>query len=165
MENFDLDEEFVLLDPNVTTCSNGSFCSSISEDYYLEDNKPEDVVSCEIIGYPNLKTCSEEIGSHAKTFWTYFMLRTVFQWTMNSMYSLSDASALKLAEQHNSDYSYLLIYTSFANFLSPFLAGQLIKDSEEGSNGMNKFLNMFFMFVVDKIRLIYYISVPVLSFK
>lgn len=83
-----------------------------------------------------MPSCLETKGSHTKTFWVYFALRTIFQWTMNAAFSLSDGTALALAAKHDSDYSYIMIGMQLAMFISPFVAGAVIQDADDGgSNG------------------------------
>ncbi len=54
--------------------------------------------------YPYMKTCVRTEGSHSVTFWTYFAIRSVYQWTMNSAYALMDGTTVRHAVMYNSDY-------------------------------------------------------------
>ena len=54
--------------------------------------------------YPDMETCTTESGSHTVTFWIYFLIRLVFNWTMNSTYALMDGTTVRMADEHNSDY-------------------------------------------------------------
>ncbi len=78
-----------------------------------------------------MESCFESSGSHAATFWTYYAIRAVYQWTMNSAYSLFDGTALRLANDHNSHYALILLWASVAITIAPFIAGEVIKDSDE----------------------------------
>ncbi len=118
-----------------------------------------------------METCVTEVGSHTVTFWTYFMIRWVFQWTMSSAYALMDGTSVRMADQHNSDYrqrptsfflllllllllllcllllklteivsffvlfSKVMFWSMCATTVSPFIAGAVIEDPEEGSGG------------------------------
>ena len=63
------------------------------------------------------------------------MLRLLFQSSLLSIYSCADATALRHARDYNSDYAWVIIYTNIATLISPPIAGVLIKQAAEGSDG------------------------------
>ncbi len=99
------------------------------------DERYTSVRECRVVDYPGLSTCLETEGSQVVTIWTYFAVRTVFQWGIGSAFTLLDSTALKMAERHDSDYSYIYLYGMIAHSIAPFIAGYLIRDDEEGSGG------------------------------
>ena len=80
--------------------------------------------------YALMQTCVDSTGTHAATFWTYFALRAVYQATMNNVYALLDGTGLRQAKEYNSDYTYIMFFTSLGVTISPLIAGAVIKDPE-----------------------------------
>ena len=117
---------------------NGTLCSAkISNDSWTDD-ETYDLTLCNLDLYGldyNVTECYESEGSHQKTFWIYLMLRLLFQSSLLSIYSCADATALRHARDYNSDYAWVIIYTNIATLISPPIAGVLIKQAAEGSDG------------------------------
>ena len=117
---------------------NGTLCSAKTTYDSWEDNEAYDLTLCNLDQYGadyNLNECYESEGSHQKTFWIYLMLRLLFQSSLLSIYSCADATALRHARDYNSDYAWVIIYTNIATLISPPIAGVLIKQAAEGSDG------------------------------
>ncbi len=93
------------------------------------------VEQCPVNNYPGIETCMVEQGSKTLTFWSYFALRMIFQCTMSSVYSLMDATALKLAKKHDSDFAYIFFWQMVAVATSPIAAEFLIREGKPGSGG------------------------------
>ena len=131
---YSLDNNYLMLMPNTTSNDNGTFCLSNN---YNWDHDYTSFQVCNISGHPDMPQCIKKAGSHSSTFWIYFAVRTVFQWTMNSAYSVFDATSLKQASEHNSDYSYIMFFQQLAAIFGPFLAGLVIDDGEGDGNVLN----------------------------
>jgi hypothetical protein len=55
---------------------------------------------------------------------------------MMSVYSALDGTALRQCKEFNSDYSWVMFYSTISSAMGPLLASVLIKDAAEGSTGM-----------------------------
>ena len=138
----EIDEDYVLNVANITTNGNGTFCTAAASDLDLDsevDLGPGSYIKrCELVDYPRVETCITRTGKHSTSFWVYFAIRTVFQWAMNSAYSLQDGTAVHLARVHGSDYSYILLMSQLSATLAPFVTAFAIRDAEEGSGGLEQ---------------------------
>ena len=130
-DDFSLDQNFLMMLPNTTTNNNGTFCTSTN---YKVNQKNALHQMCNITGHLDMATCVDEIGSRSTTFWTYLMLRVIFVWSANSAFSLNDATSLKMANEHNSDYSYMMFWQQVAVIFAPIIGGWAIKDGEGDGN-------------------------------
>lgn len=118
--------------PRLMEMENGTFCLSNNTNFSIDDKSEGIVQDCFIKDYPSLPTCLETTGSHGKTFGVYFGLRLIYQWVMNSAFSMLDAAALKQASQFNSDYSYIMFWYQLAWVFGPLVSGFVIDDEAEG---------------------------------
>jgi hypothetical protein len=55
--------------------------------------------------------------------------------TLIAVYSSLDGTALRQCNEFNSDYSWVMFYSTIAGALGPLLATATIKDAAEGSSG------------------------------
>ena len=55
----------------------------------------------------------------------------LLQICLNSGYSLQDSTALKLAKQHDGDYSLILLWQCVGACIAPYIAGIVIDQSED----------------------------------
>ena len=83
----------------------------------------------------NIRECYDYEGSHERTFWIYLLLRVLFQSSLLSIYSCIDGTILRHARDYNSDYAWVMVYNNIATLISPPIAGVLIKEAPEGSDG------------------------------
>ena len=112
----------------VKDTSNGSLC------FYETNFQPTnytylDTFTCRV-NHTDIANCDLKFGNHAKTFWSYFVLRLVFDITMNSVFALFDGSALKLAKEHDSDYSNMALFLQIGAALGSLSSGFLVQDEE-----------------------------------
>ena len=117
---------------------NGTLCLAKTSNDSWTDDETYDLTLCNIDQYGtdnNVTECYDSEGSHQKTFWIYLMLRLLFQSSMLSIYSCIDATALRHARDYNSDYAWVMIYSSITLLISQPIAGALIKEAPEGSDG------------------------------
>ena len=117
---------------------NGTLCLAKTSNDSWTDYETYDLTLCNLDQYGtdyNIRECYDFEGSHQKTFWTYFFLRLLFQSALISIYSCADATALRHARDYNSDYAWVVIYTNIVTLISPPIAGVLIKEAPEGSDG------------------------------
>ncbi len=59
----------------------------------------------------------------------------VFTWAFNSIYPLLDSTGVILADQYDSDYSIMMIWSQVAACVGPFVSGYLVTEADDGSNG------------------------------
>ena len=90
---------------------------------------------CLISGHPDVELCSTKYGSHTMTFWTYFGLRLVFQWTMIGVFSIFDGASVQLANEHGGTYSEILKYALLASVISTFLPSLVMNNTTAKSEG------------------------------
>ena len=117
---------------------NGTVCLAKTTNISWTDGETESLKLCNLVDFEfesSIVECYDSKGSHQKTFWIYFTLRMIFQSAFLSIYSCNDGTALRHAQEYNSDYSWVQLYTYIATFLSPTIAGSLIIEAPEGSHG------------------------------
>ena len=122
---------------------NGTICLARTTNISWTDEEAESLKLCNLYDLSpeySIVECYDSKGSHQKTFWIYFTLRMIFQSAFLSIYSCNDGTALRHAQEYNSDYSWVQIYTYIATFLSPTIAGSLIIEAPEGSDGNQTFM-------------------------
>lgn len=134
--NLDFNPDFVLNSPpNVTDLSNGTFCHATSaEEAPLY---PDLAVICYISGR-YAESCTGVEGDHALTFWLYFTFYCIYTMSMNSAFSLLDSTALQLANQHGSHYSYIMMWNILGSVFTPIVTGLAIDTPEEGGRDYKK---------------------------
>ena len=122
--------------------TNGTTCLAKTTNISWTNKETELLKLCNLGDFESessIVECYDSEGSHQKTFWLYFTLRMIFQSAFLSIYSCNDGTALRHAQEYNSDYSWVQLYTYIATFLSPTIAGSLIIEAPIGSNGNHKF--------------------------
>ena len=103
-----------------------------------KDDEIYDLRLCNLDQYGtdyNIRECYDSEGSHQRTFWIYLLLRVLFQSSLLSIYSCIDGTILRHARDYNSDYAWVMVYNNIATLISPPIAGVLIKEAPEGSDG------------------------------
>ncbi len=98
-----IDTSYTFESATVVNFDNGTFCqtentllnTSTTSGYFEE---------CDVVKYRELEICIHEVGSHSATFWSYFGLRFLYNWGMNSAYSLMDGTSVRMSEKFDSDY-------------------------------------------------------------
>ena len=119
---------------------NGTVCLAKTTNISWTNGETESLKLCNLVDFESsIVECYDSKGSHQKTFWIYFTLRMIFQSAFLSIYSCNDGTALRHAQEYNSDYSWVQLYTYIATFLSPSIAGSLIIEAPEGSHGKSNF--------------------------
>ena len=134
---FDEFEEFEVINPK----KNGTLCKAII------NSSQEILTDFQVTNLPDtLHTCFETEGSHTQTFWIYFVLRMGYQISLISCYSSLDGTALRQSREFNSDYSWVMIYSSLAAAFGPLISSLTIKDAEEGSGEENDYSIAFYTY-------------------
>lgn len=122
--------------PKITYVSgNGTFCDLESSNATAKD------IYCDIdiTNNPYVGKCFNPKGSHAGMFWTYLLLRGLWQIFMGAGFMLCDGTAMCLVKEHNSNYAMILIWQSVAGIFGPLIAGTLVHDSDDPSGNYCKF--------------------------
>ena len=122
------DSNFILDLSNSTELSNGTFCHA-TPDHNVTN--PDLAVICYISG-DYAESCQTVEGNHALTFWLYFGFYCVYTLGMNIGFALLDSTALHLADQHDSHYSYIMIWIILGAVLAPIISALAIEAPEEG---------------------------------
>ncbi len=84
-------EDYDLVVDGLAQTANGTLCSA--SDANLASSYES--VRCKIISHPMMTTCHKTEGDHRTTFFYYLACRAVFQWSINSMFSLFDGAVLR----------------------------------------------------------------------
>ena len=58
-----------------------------------------------------------------------------FQISMQSVYAAFEGTAMRQCREYNSDFSWVVFYSSIGAVIGPFLASITIEDAVEGSGG------------------------------
>ena len=58
-----------------------------------------------------------------------------FQISMQSVYAAFEGTAMRQCREYNSDFSWVVFYSSIGSVIGPFLASVTIEDAVEGSGG------------------------------
>ena len=125
---FSFNPDFSLNTPNTTNLSNGTFCHSPAAN---SAQNPDIAMIC-YIQDSYAQSCRSVEGNHALTFWLYFAFYCAYTLGMNSGYALLDGTALHLADQHDSDYSYMMIWNLVGAIIAPVITGLSVDEPEEG---------------------------------
>ena len=65
-----------------------------------------------------------------------FKTKKTFQMNMNSGFAVLEGVAMRQAAKHNSQYNYILMYSSAATVICPFIAAAAVQDNSDGTSGM-----------------------------
>ena len=55
---------------------------------------------------------------------------------MNSGFAVLEGVAMRQAAKHNSQYNYILMYSSAATVICPFIAAAAVQDNSDDTSGM-----------------------------
>ena len=138
-EGYDFNPNFNLNSVNITQLANGTFCEANDDHPAAAD--PILAVRC-YVEEDYVESCETTDGKHTVTFWVYFVLYCVYTLGMNSMYALLDGTALHLANQHDSDYSYVMMWNILGAACAPIVTAFTIEDPLPGGEpafSSNKF--------------------------
>ena len=58
-----------------------------------------------------------------------------FQISMQSVYAAFEGTAMRQCREYNSDFSWVVFYSSIGSVIGPFLASVTIEDAVDGSGG------------------------------
>ena len=112
---------------------NGTFCNA--DNSLLIGNPRNMYLTCDIIDHPDLKSCKASEGDHQVTFLSYLAVRVAYQWSINIVFGVFDGASLRLAHQHESDYSAVVVWTQILSAFGTLVPGLVVQDAEEGSGG------------------------------
>ena len=66
-----------------------------------------------------------------------------FQISMQSVYAAFEGTAMRQCREYNSDFSWVVFYSSIGSVIGPFLASVTIEDAVEGSGGKILRISLF----------------------
>ncbi len=113
---------------------NGSLCVSSNS---KEADRPTNAsLKCEIVGHPDFKPCHHSEGSFKTTFASYLATRVAHTWSTSIAWGVFDGAILRLANQHNSDYSNVVIFTQVVVTFGTLVPGLVIQDADKTSGGV-----------------------------
>ena len=92
----------------------------------------------------DIPSCVHQNGSHEATLWIYFLTRMVWNWFMLSCFSLYDSTSVRMADEHGSSYSSVLLWHQIAGTLAPFFSGYMIREPDPQTKGKHIFLAEWF---------------------
>ena len=125
---------------------NGTLCEAKIHPNDEFEEETNELKICQKSSNYDLMDCYESEGSHQKTFWIYFAKRILYQISLICCYSALDGTALRQARQFNSEYAWVMVYSTIANIFCPLVAGYLIKDAPEGSDEKTDYSGAFYFF-------------------
>ena len=115
---------------------NGTFCNA--QNTLLAMDQRNIYLKCNIIGHPKMTSCMDSEGDHSLTFISNLSMRVIYQWALNIVFAVMDGASLRLAKQHDSDFSTVAFWNQLFTTFGTLIPGIVVEDSGEGSGGIRQ---------------------------